>query len=303
MPPPAAAVTGKAAKNKKKKMRKKKQTGAPVQQAITPQAQTPQQPAQQVSEDEDGESYKSGSGTECSDSDFEGNAGYRRGGYHPVHVGEVYNGRYTVLKKLGWGHFSTVWLSLDSKTGKQVALKVQKSAENYTDAAYDEIELLRTTQVKAGEVEAQSVVDWYEEKRRVIEELQRIEDSGAPLPPEGSEDAMHLAQMRAFVTDPQPAFDSYVVGLVDHFIHAGPHGKREDGALVGCLSSLFRASLFPPILSQTCAWCLRRSGITSSHSSRRSSTTASRHPSCASSRDRSASGSIFSTGSRSKPAP
>ena len=27
-----------------------------------------------------------------------------------MHVGEIYNGRYHVLAKLGWGHFSTVWL-------------------------------------------------------------------------------------------------------------------------------------------------------------------------------------------------
>ena len=32
------------------------------------------------------------------------------GGYHPVKVGEVYHARYRVAKKLGWGHFSTVWL-------------------------------------------------------------------------------------------------------------------------------------------------------------------------------------------------
>jgi hypothetical protein len=36
------------------------------------------------------------------------------GGYHPVEVGDTYrNGRYLVLKKLGWGHFSTVWLCWD----------------------------------------------------------------------------------------------------------------------------------------------------------------------------------------------
>lgn len=31
------------------------------------------------------------------------------GGYHPVIVGEAFkNGRYVVVRKLGWGHFSTV---------------------------------------------------------------------------------------------------------------------------------------------------------------------------------------------------
>lgn len=41
---------------------------------------------------------------------------YCRGGYHPIHVGDVFhNGRYRVTRKLGWGHFSTVWLAVDQK--------------------------------------------------------------------------------------------------------------------------------------------------------------------------------------------
>lgn len=39
---------------------------------------------------------------------------YCKGGYHPVHVGEKYkDGQYCVIRKLGWGHFSTVWLVRD----------------------------------------------------------------------------------------------------------------------------------------------------------------------------------------------
>ena len=42
-----------------------------------------------------------------------------------MRVGERYaGGRYTVLQKLGWGHFSTVWLVHDAQTGQQAALKV-----------------------------------------------------------------------------------------------------------------------------------------------------------------------------------
>ena len=41
---------------------------------------------------------------------------YCKGGYHPVHVGDTFSeGRYTVVRKLGWGHFSTVWLARDTK--------------------------------------------------------------------------------------------------------------------------------------------------------------------------------------------
>lgn len=68
---------------------------------------------------------------------------YCKGGYHPVQVGEQYkDGKYTVIRKLGWGHFSTVWLSRDNTNGKHVALKVVRSAAHYTETALDEIKLL-----------------------------------------------------------------------------------------------------------------------------------------------------------------
>lgn len=37
----------------------------------------------------------------------------RTGGYHHVKIGDFFNGRYHVIRKLGWGHFSTVWLAWD----------------------------------------------------------------------------------------------------------------------------------------------------------------------------------------------
>jgi len=48
-----------------------------------------------------------------------------------------------VLRKLGWGHFSTVWLCWDLVEKKFVALKVVKSAAHYTETALDEIKLLK----------------------------------------------------------------------------------------------------------------------------------------------------------------
>lgn len=75
--------------------------------------------------------------------DEEDSEDYCKGGYHPVTVGEQFkDGRYTVVRKLGWGHFSTVWLSRDNVTGKHVALKVVRSAAHYTETAIDEIKLL-----------------------------------------------------------------------------------------------------------------------------------------------------------------
>jgi serine/threonine-protein kinase SRPK3 len=75
--------------------------------------------------------------------DEEDSEDYCKGGYHPVQVGEQYkDGKYTIVRKLGWGHFSTVWLSKDNDTGKHVALKVVRSAAHYTETALDEIKLL-----------------------------------------------------------------------------------------------------------------------------------------------------------------
>ena len=38
---------------------------------------------------------------------------YRPGGYHPVHVGDVYHERYRILNELGYGTYSTVWFARD----------------------------------------------------------------------------------------------------------------------------------------------------------------------------------------------
>uniref|UniRef100_A0A4W5M715 non-specific serine/threonine protein kinase n=1 Tax=Hucho hucho TaxID=62062 RepID=A0A4W5M715_9TELE len=69
---------------------------------------------------------------------------YCRGGYHHVKIGDLFNGRYHVIRKLGWGHFSTVWLAWDIQGKRFVAMKVVKSAEHYTETALDEIKLLRS---------------------------------------------------------------------------------------------------------------------------------------------------------------
>jgi serine/threonine protein kinase len=84
-----------------------------------------------------------------------------RGGHHPGRVGDTLKGgRYRILARLGSGHFSTVWLCLDEQRraggiggasgygsgragASAVAVKIQKSAARYTEAAYDEIRLLR----------------------------------------------------------------------------------------------------------------------------------------------------------------
>lgn len=40
---------------------------------------------------------------------------YRPGGYHPVVLGDVFERQYKVIRKLGEGSYSTVWLARDLK--------------------------------------------------------------------------------------------------------------------------------------------------------------------------------------------
>ncbi|KAJ5796094.1 uncharacterized protein N7518_004634 [Penicillium psychrosexuale] len=47
---------------------------------------------------------------------------YRPGGYHPVVLGDVFNQQYKVIRKLGEGSYSTVWLARD--LNGYVALKI-----------------------------------------------------------------------------------------------------------------------------------------------------------------------------------
>lgn len=39
---------------------------------------------------------------------------YRKGGYHPTHLGDIFkDGRYKVRHKLDWGGYATIWLARD----------------------------------------------------------------------------------------------------------------------------------------------------------------------------------------------
>jgi len=77
------------------------------------------------------------------DDEQEAPSDYVKGGYHPVKIGDLFHNRYHVIRKLGWGHFSTVWLCWDLQEKKFFALKVVKSASHYTETALDEIKLLK----------------------------------------------------------------------------------------------------------------------------------------------------------------
>lgn len=75
-----------------------------------------------ASQDQMSASYTQSSSANASDmgsvmtEDEEDLEDYCKGGYHPVHVGDTFSdGRYLIVRKLGWGHFSTVWLAKDHK--------------------------------------------------------------------------------------------------------------------------------------------------------------------------------------------
>lgn len=51
---------------------------------------------------------------------------YRTGGYHPTLIGDCFQGgRYTVIHKLGYGGYSTIWLARDHQQHRYVSLKIK----------------------------------------------------------------------------------------------------------------------------------------------------------------------------------
>lgn len=55
---------------------------------------------------------------------------YRPGGYHPVTVGEQLGGRYSIVHKLGFGAYSTIWLARNQESGRYVAIKIPVAARD-----------------------------------------------------------------------------------------------------------------------------------------------------------------------------
>lgn len=74
---------------------------------------------------------------------------YSPGGFHPVHIGDLYNNRYLVLRKLGYGISSTVWLVLHVYRKKYYAMKVLSAEYGGTYGPILEDEILHC--LRAGE--------------------------------------------------------------------------------------------------------------------------------------------------------
>lgn len=57
---------------------------------------------------------------------------YRPGGFHPISIGDVFHdNRYRVLRKLGFGGHSTVWLARDRELQRVVSLKVLSAKSSH----------------------------------------------------------------------------------------------------------------------------------------------------------------------------
>lgn len=95
------------------------------------------------SDDDEDNNQNEGGGYSSEEEEQESREDYRRGGYHPVKIGDLFLQRYHVIRKIGWGHFSTVWLCWDLDDKRYVALKIVKSAANFTETAKDEIQILK----------------------------------------------------------------------------------------------------------------------------------------------------------------
>ena len=82
------------------------------------------------------------------------------------------------MQKLGYGHFSTAWLALDTKFGTYVAIKIQKAAQQYIDAAYDEVEILQElANHNFDPTWIKSVKEYYKNEPEKLKDIETVENT------------------------------------------------------------------------------------------------------------------------------
>lgn len=70
------------------------------------------------------------------DGDVESASGYRPGGFHPMHLGDLIdNKRYKVVHKLGYGAYATIWLCRDTEEQTWRAIKIIAAEVSAEDGA------------------------------------------------------------------------------------------------------------------------------------------------------------------------
>ncbi|EEQ31900.1 protein kinase domain-containing protein [Microsporum canis CBS 113480] len=71
---------------------------------------------------------------------------YYRKTYYPVRIGQIFNDRYRIIAKLGYGAYSTVWLANDERAKEYKTLKVTVQVDDSTASTspvLNEIKMLR----------------------------------------------------------------------------------------------------------------------------------------------------------------
>jgi serine/threonine-protein kinase SRPK3 len=112
---------------------------------------------------------------------------YRIGGYHPVHLGDLFHQRYEIIGKLAFGQFSTVWLARDQRL---VLIVFQFTT--YPNTLFPRLQRDVTLKILKSAVSEDS------QELSILNEL-----SHSITPHAGKE---------------------HVISLLDHFEHEGPNG-------------------------------------------------------------------------------
>ena len=114
---------------------------------------------------------------------------YRRGGYHPVCLGDIFkDGRYKIYHKLGWGGFSTVWLANDRECVHQKIFFM--------------------------------IFLTYERQNRWVSLKILIADH-----PRESQEIRNLQLLKE--RSQESLYRKYIVQLFDSFVHQGPNGQHQ----------------------------------------------------------------------------
>ncbi|KAG2374523.1 hypothetical protein C9374_010807 [Naegleria lovaniensis] len=152
-----------------------------------------------------------------SDTENEPQNEYKKGGYHPVAIGDrLGNDRYVVVYKLGWGYFSTVWLCYDLAEKVFRAVKIQKSQKDFSDAAMDEIKLLKDVMNKFSELYGHP-----QEQVMTKDATSTIDEAAA--------NGSHSIEKASNISSSMTSIDYSklrVVGMFDHFLVRGVNGTH-----------------------------------------------------------------------------
>ncbi|BGP10199.1 hypothetical protein JCM10049v2_006082 [Rhodotorula toruloides] len=175
---------------------------------------------------------------------------YEAGGYHPVRIGDVYgpNDRYVVVRKLGWGHFSTVWCVLPctlASLSPRVMLTLSVLPTRPTLIFLPGLHgTQRTLPFTLPEAYSGGAGEFFEGAARAVMSRTREEMSRRSTAKKGvnkhvalkvvksathyTETALDEIKLLQRVVESNPAHPGrrHVVSLLDHFTHRGPNGTH-----------------------------------------------------------------------------